>query len=658
MHAAGPITAGAFSTTPAAQAARTFASPGPSPSYSPHPQLASDDSSSAGLRAAGLRATEIAASPVSPQAATEAAVLAMRSETTLYGGTDARDAQTAGSNLPPLPTASTKRDFDPVSVVESSPAVETLVRGLDSVPAPVSIPTPSVTVSQEPLSAQTPKAETAARSMPADYKSIQQTDLAVPMAPQAPTMLRPVGAFSYTAPAAATRVPPSTDRYIPAIGFSPSRARVARDPPADPPADPFLGHAQKPSYTVDPLPAVPQRTILLTSSDAPAVCQQKAFDVPPVLPSTMSAALMDRSLAQPTGAVYGPGVTSTPIATDAAISSHPAMSTAPAPALTQTAPTGITYTAGPPPMPPVEQLVDSTGHLGKPTRQLHGIGFVPADVAQLPMLTTAAGIGSVPSPVLPTGPQEAAPFSPPGGLVLSGLAPESQGIAPGPLQAGQTMPAGPVAEGTQHSLQASDSDAWSDADSVTTETLSEACHERSAQPGPVCEGIETNSDMWSDSASSDPGTPISGSQATVGVSYHSCMYPLLGLLVCTCCCCHCCPEPQRSCSVNSLVSSCVWCPLLFLHVSIAGAAADVHLLLLLLLSRASKQLLMQLLSQQLRLVSPTIPACIECWSSLLQLLSLPRASKQLLIQLLSQLLLLLFASAARPDARPAAAPTA
>ena len=63
------------------------------------------------------------------------------------------------------------------------------------------------------------------------------------------------------------------------------------------------------------------------------------------------------------------------------------------------------------------------------------------------------------------------------------------------------------------------------------------------------------------------------SAAAAGVPCYSCMYPLLGLLLmCTDCCCYCCPEHQRSCSVNSLVSSCVWCPLLFLHVSNAGAA--------------------------------------------------------------------------------------
>ena len=602
VHVASSETTRTLSTTPAAQAARAFASPEPSPAYSPHPQPASADNSSV-----GLRVTELAASPVSPQAATEAAVRAMRSEPILSGGTHAREAQTDGSNLPPLPSVSKNRYFDSVPVVLESPAVvESSTRGVDSVPAPISIPIASVTVSQaitqEPLYPPLTKAEPTAdnRSMPAVSRSIQQTDLPVTMPPQAPATLRPVGAFSYTAPAAATGVPPSSDRYIPAIGFSPSRARVARNPPAGP----LLGHARKQSYTMDPLPAVPQQTILSTSDDAPAGYKQETFPVPAVSTSTMPAAPMDlsRTEVQSTGAVYGSGVTSTALATGTALGSHPALSstTAPMQVLTETAPSVAAYTTGPPVLSSAP-LENATWYPGSPVRQLHA---TPADTAQLPMPTQAAGISFGPPPVLGTG-QEAAPFSlpvasagpgviptgpkmaptalsqgvyvpptpaktassaasgassvasasaesgtvfaapdaanlvltpggsTPGGLVLGELASGSQGIAPGPLQAGQTWAPGPVAEGTEDVLQASDSNAWSDADSITAEALSETWHGRCTQPGPVCEGIETNSDVWSDSASSDPGTPLSGSQATVGVSYHSYLFyysPVLGLL--------------------------------------------------------------------------------------------------------------------------------
>ena len=654
MHVASSETTRAISVTPAAQAARAFASPEPSPSYSSHPQPASAGSS------AGLRATELAASPVSPQAATEAAVLAMRSEPILSGGTHAREAHTDGSSLPPLPTVSNNTDFDPVPVVESPPVVEKSPRGIASFPAPVSIPTASVTVSQavtqEPLNLSLPKAEPTAvnRSMPAVSRAIQQTDLSTAMAPQAPAMLRPLGAFSYTVPAAATRVPPSTDRYMPAIGFSPSRARVAREPPADPPAGPLLGHARKQSYTMHPLPAVPQQVTMSTSGGAPAVDKQEAFSVPAVSGSIMSAAPMALSMAHSSGAVYGPGVTSTPLAATTGLNRNAASITAAAPMqnlIPQTAPSVATYRAGPPPVLSPGQFDNPPGHLQSPMRQLQATDTSPADVAQLPTPTHAAGIGFGPSPVLATG-LEAAPFSPPvspagpriipvdptlsaalsqcvcvpstpaetassaasvaasaapasaelsgavftapyaanlvltpgrsipGGLLPGGLASGSLGIAPGPLQAGQTAVAGPVAEGTEHSLQALDLDTWSDADSVMAESLTQTWHRHSTQPGPVCEGAETHSDVWSDSASSDPGTPISGSQAMVGVPYCSCKCLLLRLLPtytgCCSCCCYCCIyKRQNSCSVNSSVSCsyscCYICSILMLKAVLAAA---------------------------------------------------------------------------------------
>ena len=551
----------------------------------------------------------MAASPVSPQAATEAAILAMRSEPILSGGIHAREAQTHGTDrqtaqvvaqtdssvLLPLPTETSKNmDFEPVPVIEASTAVDTTVRGFDSATlAPVIIPPPTdmaATVSQaathEPEHFQPPRVEPTAveRSMLPPSSSFQQAGLPVMTPSQPPpAILRPVGAFSYTAPAAPTGVPcpPSTDRYIPAIGFSPSRARVARNPPADPPADPLLGRVRVQAYTADPLPAVPQQNPLpSTRGVAATVGVQEASTIPAVSTGTMLATPVDlsRTETQSTGAVYGPGVTST-LASGTPLSSHPAPSS-PSQGLTQTAPPAATIVAGPFPVgSPAGQFGNPTEQLGNPTRQL---GASPVDAGQLltppeaagvpfgpphmaaglqaatfsphvategPLLvptgptlsptalaqgvglpvTSAETIGIVasvtPVPATPSGSVFVAPdatnlVSPLGGSTMGvpgALAAGPQGTAPGPLQAGQTMAPGPVAEGTE--LQASDLDAWADADSAMEEEeepLSQAGLR--SESGPVCEGIETDSDVWSDSAASEPGTPISSSQAVVSAS--------------------------------------------------------------------------------------------------------------------------------------------
>lgn len=542
----------------------------------------------------------MAASPVSPQAATEAAVLAMHSEPILSGGIHAREAQTHGTDrqmtptdrqtaqvaqtdssaLLPLPTATSKsRDFEAVPVIRASTAVDTTVRGFEStIPAPVSIPTPigmTATVlqaaTQEPVHLQPPRVEPTAveRSVLPPSSSFQQADLPVMIPSQAPAILRPVGAFAYTAPAAPTGAfPPSTDRYIPAIGFSPSRARVARDPPADPP----LSRIRTQAYTVDPPPAVPQQTPLSsTRGVAATVGVQETSTIPAVSTGTISAAPVDlsRTGAQAIGAVYGPGVTSMPLASGAPLSSHPAVSST-SQGLTQTALPVATIIAGPAPVgAPAGQFGNPTEQLGNPTRQLQATGTPPeaAAVPFGPPPVLATGLQAAPfSPpvasggpgVVPTGPTLSAtavpqvvglpatsaqtiaasfapvPAEPYGGVFVApaaaylaytpggsttevpgALGPGPQGTAPGPLQAGQTMGPGPVAEGTEHSLQASDSDVWSDADSAMEE---EPLSQAGLESGPVCEGIETNLDVWSDSASSEPGTPISGSQAVVSAS--------------------------------------------------------------------------------------------------------------------------------------------
>ena len=479
------------------------------------------------------------ASPVSPQAATEAAVTAMRSMPLVSTGTDAREAQTHGIDLPLAPVVSNQREFDPVPVIERSPVASSSAREFDSVSAPVSTRTPTgmtttvlLPAIQEPLYAPIPEPEptvidgslTASsnsfqpadlpvamppqaaveRSMMASIGSLQPANLPVAMPLQAPTGPRPVGAFSYTALAAPSGMPPpSTDRYIPAIGFSPSRTRVARDPPPD-----SLGHIRKQSHTMNTLPILPQQGTSLPRGDAAVGYRQEISPyTPAVSANTVYAAPMDmrRTDAQSTGAVYGPGVTSTPLAPDRTVN-HPAvsMTSAPVDIVTQAAPTIATYTAVAPAPP--------TGHVVNPTAQMHATDVSPLYAAQLPSPVVSSQGGWSPSGglgpvgVVPGGSQYQGS---PGGLV-----PGSQEAA-GPLQAGQTMTPGPVGEGTEPSLQASGSDSWSDGESVMADALPQTWQERSAQSGPVCEGVETNSDVWSDSASFDPGTPISSSQAVV-----------------------------------------------------------------------------------------------------------------------------------------------
>ena len=87
------------------------------------------------------------------------------------------------------------------------------------------------------------------------------------------------------------------------------------------------------------------------------------------------------------------------------------------------------------------------------------------------------------------------------------LTPVSEGSTPEALLEGpdEGNLADPEAEGHGSAALDSDSDAWTDADSDD----SPAGHEA----GPVCEGVETNSDAWSDSIASEPDSPVANSQA-------------------------------------------------------------------------------------------------------------------------------------------------
>lgn len=359
----------------------------------------------------------MAASPMSPQECTEAAVAAMQSESILSPPTDAQTAQTGNTNLPPPQSVSTKRDFDPVPVIEPPPV---LCSPATAVAAPVSIPVPTgltptttttTTVSpptvQASLQAPAPRVEPPAvdRNMIGSYSAFHATELPVATAPQ-PTMPRPLGAFSYTSPAVSTSLLASTDRYIPAIGFSPSRTRVARDPPVEPP---LMGHLRRPSYPLGPLPLPPmppQQPTVSRQADPALVYTQEPPSVsstPAVPASVSSAATRDLTGVDAhstwasygpgvstggaygprvptggfygpgisTGGVYGPGVTSTPLAAETT-ATHPSVTTTATlvHVLPQTEPTPpvTAYTAGPP----------------KPTiGQLQPTGALPAYTAQL-----------------------------------------------------------------------------------------------------------------------------------------------------------------------------------------------------------------------------------------------------------------------------------
>ena len=518
----------AIFASPAAQAARAYASPEPSPEYPLQTQSGFAGSPTE------LQYTEMAASPISPEAATQAAIAEMRSLSALSAVTDAKMAQTGPTDLPDI--VSSQQEFEPVPVMQSRP---TLCASATAAPAPVSIPAPivmSTTVSlpalQEPLYAPLPGVKPTVVQPSLLPPAIPFQPAALPVtAPTTAPPLRPVGAFSYTAPA-----PPSTDRYIPAIGYSPSRARVARDPPADA----VMGHLRKQSFAgsiIDPPPALPQQasfpregataTILSQEAVPVATMSSRSLSAAPVTidaaPMGMNAAHigMGRVTAQSSGAVYGPGVTSTPLAQPAtAIYSDTTYSH---PVLNQTAVFAPMTAAGEiehqsPQLVPQTEVVSSSAACPPPVLTtacaLEATPIAPTvlSAGPAPMLTTSPGVAqsdgtaamaamssatAAPTPVWANTAQAT-------GATISSINPGGQAMVPGP-----------VAEGVQSSSEASATDNWSDADSDMS--VPYRWHGTSAA-GPVCEGVETNSDVWSDSASSNPGSPLSASQPVASLA--------------------------------------------------------------------------------------------------------------------------------------------
>lgn len=150
----------------------------------------------------------------------------MRSSPIVSTIPEATQAQT-GTEV--LPLASSSRLADSVPVMHSSPV---LCGSATAVPAPVSIPTPTgmtTTVpqptAQEPMYAPLPQVEPTVveRSLTPSSAASQPVGLPV-TAPNLGPTLRPVGAPSYTAPAAASTVPFSTDRYLHTSWLQPKKS--------------------------------------------------------------------------------------------------------------------------------------------------------------------------------------------------------------------------------------------------------------------------------------------------------------------------------------------------------------------------------------------------------------------------------------------------
>ena len=493
LRDASHVTAAELFASPAAQAARVYASPEPSPTYASQPNVVELASSPI-----STLTVEAAASPVSPQTVKQTQSVGPQPVFALPAARAAPIIPAQMQQSPPVPIVS--RDVGILSVSQG-------IVGPVLMPAPVSIMLQQTAVQPPP----TLEAVSADRSL--------KPPLGTQPAPAAPVH-RTAGAFSYTAPPVVpSTASASADRYIPAVGYSPSRARVTRDPPADA----AMGHVRKQSFAANALdqwpavPAVPRQEVPSDSST-----------VAPLLPiastSTNGSALTQVSsvtTAASNGAVYGPGVTSRPLTGTASAAPHlavPIASPQPAAAPQTVQPQAaadipssaaeqviIAGSVGVPAAPSVtaplmresNKLLNATG--------VHGIvPAIPLAVAQVPgpnvsipektqqgLITDEtvlkAGAHTVGDPTM--------------NQVGEGSTPEAllEGTNEGTL-------AGPEAEGLHGSAALdSDSDAWTDADSDNSPTGQE--------PGPVCEGVETNSDAWSDSVASEPDSPVASSQA-------------------------------------------------------------------------------------------------------------------------------------------------
>ena len=527
----------AIFASPAAQAARAYTSPEPSPQYP-----LQTHSGSAGSPTV-VQSTELAASPISPEVATQAAIAEMRSLSLVSATTDAKLAQT-GTTDPPA-TMNSRQDFEPVPVVQSAPR---LCSPATAAPVPTSIPTPtsmsttvSLTAVQEPPNTPIPEMEPIVIQQSLVTPAVPFQPAALPVTTSTPAPpLRPVSAFSYTAPAATHAPPLCTDRYIPAIGYSPSRARVARDPPADA----VMGHIRKQSFagsSVDALPALPQQAGLPREAATATILSQEAAPGPTASARSIDAAAMGmgnapvsmgnaalgmgnahmvRATAQFSGAVYGPGVASTPLAqpttaiTTDTTYSHPVL----AQSATTVAPMTVPGDGFLPHTEAVSIAAVNASPMVTAGRALEAAAPTVLSTSLAPSMAMSTGAaqpdGTTAVAAVPVQAATAMPVWANTAQATGASVASNPGINLGPLQEGQTLVPGPVAEGVQSRSEGSATDNWSDTDSDVA--ASQLWHGVSAA-GPVCEGVETNSDVWSDSASSDPGSPLSASQPVVSL---------------------------------------------------------------------------------------------------------------------------------------------
>ena len=479
--------------SPAAQAARVYASPEPSPTYAAQLNVVESASSPA-----TILTVKAAASPVSPQTVKQTQTVGLQPVFALPAARAAPIVPAQMQQSPPVPIVS--RDVGIVSVSQGIP-------GPVLMPAPVSMMLQQTAVQPPP----TVEAVSADRSL--------KPPLGTQPVPAAP-VLRPAGAFSYTAPPVVpSTAPASADRYIPAVGYSPSRARVTRDPPADA----VIGHVRKQSFAANALdqwpaaPAVPRQEV---PSDASTV----SAPLPTASTSTDEPAIMQVSGVTPAasnGAVYGPGVTSRPLAGSASAAADQTVTIAsPQPAAASQ--------AGQPQAP-----ADIQGSAAEQVIIAESVGVPAAPSMTAPpkrdsnKLRNATGVCGI-VPAIPVavaqvpGDSASIPERTQQGLITDGTVLKDAAFAVGdptmtPMGKGSTPEAllegtdegnlaGPEAEGLHGSAALdSDSDAWTDADSDNSPTAQEA--------GPVCEGVETNSDAWSDSIASEPDSPVANSQA-------------------------------------------------------------------------------------------------------------------------------------------------
>ena len=240
--------AAVLSASPAAQAACAHISPEPSWSPALSPTQATQQHSALGTGEVFTTNAETAASPVSPQIVAETQAVTLQSVPV-----SPDTAQASSLHLQQQPVMHALQNVTPVAQHQRS--VSVLSGPVSTAPVPVSIPTATgITTADAPVMLQPtssspalgPTVNTMGLSAPAGViqPHAERNVVPEPASAAAAPMLRPVGAFSYTAPPMATAATLAlTDRYMPAVGFSPSRARVAKELPSDA----SLGHLRRQS---------------------------------------------------------------------------------------------------------------------------------------------------------------------------------------------------------------------------------------------------------------------------------------------------------------------------------------------------------------------------------------------------------------------------